>query len=213
MIVAAHQGGSTLAEASSTGDEERYRLNACAVIVRRSDLSDVLLCRRSEHASLSHPWQFPQGGIEAHETPAEAVIREVFEETGLKHLRILKALEAPLRYRFPQELLRATTDASPAPLLEGTACERDASQRGVPRQSAPQEDVMRARYVGQAQHWFLLSLEDETQSPDFTHQLPPEFDAYCWAKPGDVLPQVVCFKRRVYRKGLEGLGLLHPRAD
>lgn len=69
-----------------------YRPNVIGVIINAS--GEVLIAKRkngrdtSEDTSEEH-WQFPQGGIEPQENPAKAVLREVFEETGLSSLEIL----------------------------------------------------------------------------------------------------------------------------
>ena len=38
-----------------------------------------------EHVAEGHEWQMPQGGIDADEDPRTAVMRELFEETGVVH--------------------------------------------------------------------------------------------------------------------------------
>lgn len=53
-------------------------------------------------------WQFPQGGIRRHETPEQALYRELSEEIGLGRddVELLGATREWLRYRLPQELIR-----------------------------------------------------------------------------------------------------------
>lgn len=53
-------------------------------------------------------WQFPQGGIQASETPDEAMYRELFEETGLlaEHVEIMGKTSKWLRYRLPKRMIR-----------------------------------------------------------------------------------------------------------
>lgn len=53
-------------------------------------------------------WQFPQGGINARETPEQAMFRELREEIGLRpeHVEILMATNDWLRYRLPKEMVR-----------------------------------------------------------------------------------------------------------
>lgn len=49
-------------------------------------------------------WQLPQGGIEAGETPDQAIHREMNEELAISHLEIIDAIKEPICYDFPPEL-------------------------------------------------------------------------------------------------------------
>lgn len=61
----------------------RTRYPVIAVVF--NDEGKVLMSRRNEYKSTFHKmWQFPGGGIEFGEDPKDAVLREVWEETGLK---------------------------------------------------------------------------------------------------------------------------------
>lgn len=55
-----------------------------------------------------HSWQFPQGGIKHGESPADAMFRELREETGLlpEHVKVLGRTREWLRYEVPQQLVR-----------------------------------------------------------------------------------------------------------
>jgi 8-oxo-dGTP diphosphatase len=44
----------------------------------------VLIVRRGEGQHLSGAWEFPGGKVDADEEPADAVLRELREETGLE---------------------------------------------------------------------------------------------------------------------------------
>lgn len=57
-----------------------HPLPSCHALVRRGN--DILLVRRAR-PPLQGYWSVPGGGIELGETAAEAVVREVREETGL----------------------------------------------------------------------------------------------------------------------------------
>lgn len=59
----------------------------------------VLLARRHEPANVNahNKWEFPGGGIDFGETPEQAVIREVLEETGL-NVKIIRMLPTVLSH-------------------------------------------------------------------------------------------------------------------
>jgi len=50
-------------------------------------------------------WQMPQGGIDKGEDPAEAVIREVAEETGTDKVEILEETSEWIDYDLPDDLI------------------------------------------------------------------------------------------------------------
>ncbi len=52
-------------------------------------------------------WQFPQGGIDAGETPRQAAGRELAEETGISDAQILYELPYWLTYDLPTALTHA----------------------------------------------------------------------------------------------------------
>ncbi|MTH76688.1 RNA pyrophosphohydrolase [Paracoccus aestuariivivens] len=54
-----------------------------------------------------HAWQMPQGGIDAGETPREAALRELTEETGVTSDLVEVLAESPdwVTYNLPPELL------------------------------------------------------------------------------------------------------------
>ncbi len=58
-------------------------------------------------------WQFPQGGIRRHESPLDAMYRELWEEVGLEpgDVTLLASTSRWLRYRLPRRLIR--WDAAP----------------------------------------------------------------------------------------------------
>ena len=83
-------------------DNDGYRPNVCIVVA--NPLGQVLWARRiGEYA-----WQFPQGGIKHHESPEEALFRELREETGLQadNVEIVGCTRGWLRYRLPKQMLR-----------------------------------------------------------------------------------------------------------
>lgn len=83
-------------------DGDGYRLNVGIVICNHK--GQVFWAKRYGQ----HSWQFPQGGIDAGETPEEAMYRELYEEVGLqKHeVKLLASTRHWLRYKLPKRLVR-----------------------------------------------------------------------------------------------------------
>jgi len=79
-----------------------YRPNVGAVLFNRQ--GQVFLGRRSDITDRD-VWQLPQGGIDAGEDPAIAVLRELREEIGTGDATILGSHPGPLTYDLPPELL------------------------------------------------------------------------------------------------------------
>ena len=50
-------------------------------------------------------WQMPQGGVDVGETYLDAVKREIFEETSIKNIKILKELDGFFSYELPRNLV------------------------------------------------------------------------------------------------------------
>jgi len=83
-------------------DSDGFRLNVGIILCNRD--GRVLWARRAGQ----NAWQFPQGGINADETPEEAMFRELREEVGLlpQHVDVLGQTQRWLRYRLPKRFIR-----------------------------------------------------------------------------------------------------------
>ncbi|ALG68337.1 RNA pyrophosphohydrolase [Beggiatoa leptomitoformis] len=83
-------------------DTDGYRLNVGIILVNRE--GRVFWAKRVGQ----NAWQFPQGGIKAHEKPEQAVYRELYEEVGLtsKHVKVVGCTKQWLRYNLPKNLIR-----------------------------------------------------------------------------------------------------------
>jgi len=77
-----------------------FRKNVAAVIV--DDKGLILVGKRTDVADA---WQLPQGGVDKDENEQYAVLREVFEETGIQpqFLNVVKK-SSVIRYLFPPEI-------------------------------------------------------------------------------------------------------------
>ena len=60
--------------------------------------------RGPETGNLRHAWQMPQGGIDPGETPGQAAVRELYEETSMRSVSILGEAEEWLCYDLPPPL-------------------------------------------------------------------------------------------------------------
>lgn len=54
---------------------------------------DVLVVRQRDYS-----WSLPKGGIKKGEDPRDAAVREIVEESGLLHLRLIRILRSYTRY-------------------------------------------------------------------------------------------------------------------
>lgn len=89
-------------DAANTTFFPHFRAGVGAVVA--SNEGKVLLCQRADIPAGA--WQFPQGGIEEGETPAEAVKRELREEIGVDKEQLVELgnVEGWLTYELPIEM-------------------------------------------------------------------------------------------------------------
>ena len=79
-----------------------YRPNVGAALFNRQ--GRVWVGRRADQPAAVAAWQMPQGGIDAGEDPATAVLRELEEEIGTARASILAEHPDWLTYDLPPEL-------------------------------------------------------------------------------------------------------------
>ncbi len=84
-------------------DSDGFRPNVGIILT--NDQGQLLWARR---VGGQDAWQFPQGGINANETPEQALFRELHEEIGLRQqdVQVLACTRGWLRYRLPHRLVR-----------------------------------------------------------------------------------------------------------
>lgn len=150
-------------------DQEGYRPNVGIVLC--NEANQVFWAKRLRE----NAWQFPQGGIKTHETPEQAMYRELLEETGLlpHHVSILGRTKDWLRYDIP--VLR--------------------NRRGNKFQ----------RYRGQKQIWFLLRFQGVETDVRLDIGTPQEFDDWRWCDYWEAHNLIVEFKKDVYQLALSEL--------
>ncbi|MCP5152049.1 MAG: RNA pyrophosphohydrolase [Ectothiorhodospiraceae bacterium] len=83
-------------------DSDGFRPNVGIILSNRC--GRVLWARRIGQDA----WQFPQGGIKAHETPEDALFRELHEELGLgsDEVEVRGCTRGWLRYTLPRRYVR-----------------------------------------------------------------------------------------------------------
>jgi putative (di)nucleoside polyphosphate hydrolase len=86
-------------------DLDGFRANVGIILMNRE--GSLFWAGRAGRAG----WQFPQGGILEHESPEQAMYRELEEEIGLRaqDVEIIGATSPWLRYRLPKRFVRKTT--------------------------------------------------------------------------------------------------------
>jgi len=83
-------------------DQQGFRANVGIVLMR--DDGDLFLGGRRD----GRGWQFPQGGVQRHELPEDALFRELHEEIGLERtdVELVASTSRWLRYRLPRQFVR-----------------------------------------------------------------------------------------------------------
>ncbi|HVV41471.1 MAG TPA: RNA pyrophosphohydrolase [Nitrobacter sp.] len=114
-------------------------------------------------------WQMPQGGIDPDEDPRQAVMRELWEETGIRAAAYLDETDW-LTYEFPP--------------YHGPQTHRLAKFRGQ------RQKWFALRFAGH---------DGEIDPLTPRNGQPPEFDAWRWERLDRVAGLVVPFRREVYR--------------
>jgi len=84
-----------------------YRRAVGAAVFNRDGL--VWVGRRSdvnaEGEGAGHWWQMPQGGLDGGEEPEQAVFRELYEETSIKSVKLIRQAPEWLSYDLPVPLV------------------------------------------------------------------------------------------------------------
>ena len=80
-----------------------YRPCVGVLLINRAGL--VFVAKRID--TRADAWQMPQGGIDKGEEPRDAALRELREETAVKHATILAESRGWYRYDLPAEIARS----------------------------------------------------------------------------------------------------------
>jgi putative (di)nucleoside polyphosphate hydrolase len=150
-----------------------YRPCVGAAIFNRDGL--VWIGRRSdanaEGEGSGHWWQMPQGGLDGGEEPERAVLREVYEETSMRSVEVIKEAPRWFDYDLPKELVGESWGG---------------------RYRGQTQKWFALRFTGD-------DSEIEIEKPGGGKH-KPEFGAWRWEKLERLPELVVAFKRDVYRE-------------
>jgi putative (di)nucleoside polyphosphate hydrolase len=91
-----------MSDKSALREKLPWRPNVGAALFNAA--GQVFIARRVGFAD-THGWQLPQGGIDAGEDPAAAVLRELAEEIGTDRAEIIGEHPEWLAYDLPDELI------------------------------------------------------------------------------------------------------------
>ena len=81
--------------------KKRYRRNV-AVVILSAEYPDKCEFFLGKCVGARDRWQFPQGGIDGHETPEQALLRELAEEIGCNDVEVLGEFPHWITYDFPK---------------------------------------------------------------------------------------------------------------
>ncbi len=135
---------------------------------------EVFIGRRvggPEHVDLTHVWQMPQGGLDDDEEPFDCALRELYEETNIRSVERLAAIDEWLTYDIPEEILRQAWNGK----------YRGQTQKWFALRFTGDEREIDVAHPGGGRH-------------------KPEFVAWRWEKMANLPDLVVPFKRKVYER-------------
>lgn len=159
----------------------------CVGIALFNPKGQVFIARRiftpgPDTSEVEQPWQMPQGGIDPGEDPLAAAHRELYEETSVRSVSLLAAIDDWIYYDLPDDVLGVA--------LKG-------------RYRGQRQKWFAFAFEGE-------DAEIEIDVPA-AGALDPEFDAWRWDDFARVHEIIVPFKRPAYRLVQEAFGDIPSR--
>tara|TARA_B100000767_G_C19725319_1_gene519226 strand:- start:313 stop:783 length:471 start_codon:yes stop_codon:yes gene_type:complete len=84
-------------------DNQKLPMRNGVGIILLNNKNQVFVGKRKDNPS--DKWQMPQGGVEDGEDFLTAMKRELYEETSIKNIKIIKKLEKIYEYELPKNLI------------------------------------------------------------------------------------------------------------
>lgn len=153
-------------------DQLPYRPCVGVVLVNRAGL--VFLGQRiggPEKVDALHAWQMPQGGIDEGESPEQAALRELYEETNVSSVEPLAIASDWFAYDLPEPVAREAWKGR----------YRGQKQKWIALRFTGTDDEIDVRRPGGGHH-------------------KPEFIAWRWERLEHTPTLIVPFKRPVYER-------------
>jgi putative (di)nucleoside polyphosphate hydrolase len=136
-----------------------------------------------EHIDATHVWQMPQGGIDRDEDPYAAALRELYEETNMRSVEKLGAIDEWLIYDIPKAIAGDSWKGK----------YRGQTQKWFALRFLGDEREIDIHTPGGGQH-------------------KPEFIDWRWEKMENLPNLVVPFKRAVYERVVDAFGKYAKKA-
>ena len=83
--------------------KEKLPLRIGVGVIVLNKVNKVFVGKRKDNPV--NKWQMPQGGVDENEDYLTAMKRELWEETSIKNIQVLKELDELLEYELPKYLL------------------------------------------------------------------------------------------------------------
>jgi putative (di)nucleoside polyphosphate hydrolase len=84
-------------------DNQKLPMRIGVGIIILNSKNQVFVGKRKDNPG--NKWQMPQGGVENGEDFLTAMREELYEETSIKSIEIIKALEKMYEYELPKDLI------------------------------------------------------------------------------------------------------------
>ena len=84
-------------------DKAKLPMRIGVGIIVLNNKNQVFVGKRKDNPG--DKWQMPQGGVDKDESYVNAMKRELFEETSIKNIKILKEIDHIYEYELPENLV------------------------------------------------------------------------------------------------------------